>query len=121
MLVANSILRKLRRGKELTQEKVAAAIGVKYATYNHYETGRITPPLDKLAKLAGLFGVTTDYLLGRENSFSVEETVTGYGTPSDLDSMGSKLAFHEIMQAIDGKPRKLAEFRQHLERFRDEL
>lgn len=39
---------------------------MKQSGYQKYEAGGIAPPPDKLAKLADLFGVSTDYLLGRE-------------------------------------------------------
>lgn len=61
-------LRSLRRAKDLTQKYIADTLGLKRPAYNAYELGVTTPPPDKLAKLAELFGVTTDYLLGRELS-----------------------------------------------------
>lgn len=67
MLLIPTRIRNARRARDLTQQKVAAALGMRHPGYNSYETGRVTPPPDKLAKLADLFGVTTDYLLGREN------------------------------------------------------
>lgn len=122
MLSKNSILRKLRRDKDMTSKKVADVIGVKYATYNHYETGRINPPPDKLAKLAELFGVTTDYLLGRESSFMLKEDSLPYdSTPASLDFVGSHLAFREIILAVSDHPRKQKALRKLLEDFRAKL
>lgn len=44
---------------------VANALDIKEVTYQHYEYGAYEPKLDKLLKLAELFDVTLDELLGR--------------------------------------------------------
>lgn len=59
-------LQKLRKSKNLTQEDVASVIGVKLSTYQKYERDVIAPSYSTLIKLADFYGVTTDYLLGRE-------------------------------------------------------
>ncbi len=57
-----------RENKGLTQEEVAKKLGVHRTTYNRYETGLRTPDLDTIAKLARIFDVTTDFLLGKHQS-----------------------------------------------------
>ena len=49
-----------------TQKEAAAELHLTYTRYNHYETGRSEPDATLLAVFADYFGVTTDYLLGRE-------------------------------------------------------
>lgn len=56
----------LRRKKGLNQTAVAEKIGVSVQAYQKYEYGTAEPTFDNLSKLADFFGVTTDYLLGRE-------------------------------------------------------
>lgn len=58
-------LRKLRKEHKLTQKRAAEQIGIIGRTYIKYEHGEIIPPLDKLLKLADLFGVSMDELAGR--------------------------------------------------------
>ena len=58
-------LRKLRENKDLKQKEAAVALGVSSVNLNRYETGKHSPDLETLSKLAKFFGVTTDYLLGR--------------------------------------------------------
>ena len=60
-----STLNALRRAAGLTQGDVAAQLGVGRSAYAYYETGGSVPNLKTLGKLATIFGVTTDYLLGR--------------------------------------------------------
>lgn len=59
-------LQYLRKAKKLTQEEMADILGVKLSTYQKYERDAISPPYDTLCKIADFYGVSTDYLLGRE-------------------------------------------------------
>lgn len=58
-------LKYYRKKAGKTQTQLSEYLGMSLTAYGHYETGRrqITP--DKLAKLADLYGVTVDDLLGR--------------------------------------------------------
>lgn len=64
------ILRKrlieLRRKKGLLQRDVADQLHIDRSTYSYYERGKTNPPLDILIKLADYFGVSLDYLAGRD-------------------------------------------------------
>jgi transcriptional regulator with XRE-family HTH domain len=60
------ILRELRTQKKLTQSEIAERIGLKTNTYQSYEHGSAEPSCSTLKALADFYGVTTDYLLGRE-------------------------------------------------------
>jgi len=59
-------LRELREKASLSQTDVAKYLKITRQAYNHYETGKRTPDPKAISELAMLFGVTTDYLLGRE-------------------------------------------------------
>ena len=58
-------LRSLRRQAKLTQQAVADYLQIHRTTYTKYETRCVTPDQEGLVRLATLFGVTVDYLLGR--------------------------------------------------------
>lgn len=60
-------LRSLRKYREYTQQDVALKLGIDRTTYNKYETGKSEPDYEILRKLADLFGVSTDYLIGRSD------------------------------------------------------
>jgi transcriptional regulator with XRE-family HTH domain len=51
----------------LTQEEVANKIGVARSTYGNYESGKREPDFKTTQKIADLFEVTVDYLLGRSD------------------------------------------------------
>lgn len=57
-------LKDLRKEKGLTQQQVADRVWVSKAVVSSYEIGTRTPSYEVLIKLAKLFGVSTDFLLG---------------------------------------------------------
>ncbi len=66
----------LRESKKLTKKQVADAIGITERAYITYEYGQRDVSTDTLQKLANFYGVTTDYLLGRDSQKSNELTPT---------------------------------------------
>ena len=60
------ILRELRLKRQLTQNEAAENFGISQQTYQKYESGKTEPPYDLLCNFALFYGVSTDYLLGRE-------------------------------------------------------
>ncbi|AKL94981.1 putative phage repressor [Clostridium aceticum] len=62
-----SILKKLRQEKDLTQRELAKLLSLSPSTVAMYETGQRKPDSDTLKVLADFFNVTIDYLLGRSD------------------------------------------------------
>ena len=67
-------LRRLRKAKGLSQKKVAEYLGITRSAYNQYENGS-SKPVRRLEELSNLFGVTTDYILGKDET-EFENNVT---------------------------------------------
>lgn len=65
-MLTKEMLRSLREQKGLTGKQVAEGIGIAYPVYQTYESGARNAGLPVVEKLADFYGVTTDYLLGRE-------------------------------------------------------
>ena len=59
-------LKQARETAHFTQMQAAKALGISDGTYKNYEQGKREPNNALLLKIADLYGVTTDYLLGRE-------------------------------------------------------
>jgi len=59
-------LKELRTKRSLTQQQVADAIGCSVMVYSRYERETRQPSIDVLIRLSDLFGVTIDYLVGKE-------------------------------------------------------
>lgn len=57
-------LKELRLEKGMTQQQIASLLNIKQQSYTRYEYGTGEPSLQTLIKLAEIFEVSTDYLLG---------------------------------------------------------
>lgn len=60
-------IRQLRTDSRLTQRDVAALINVNLLTYKGYENCRSEIPIFYLMRIADLFNVSLDYIIGRTN------------------------------------------------------
>lgn len=58
-------LKQIRLEKKLTQEQVSKIIGGSKNLYNRYENGTRKISVYNIYKLANYYGVTIDYLIGR--------------------------------------------------------
>lgn len=82
------ILKELREKKGFTQKQLAEALYLSKTTISQYENGTHTPSIETFIKLADIFDVSIDYLLGRtampvtfsllKKSFSSEENVDDF-------------------------------------------
>ena len=67
-------LKSLRIEKNLTQKQVADRIGLAISAVSSYESGTRYPSYDVLVKLARIFHVSTDYLLGMTDKRNIDVT-----------------------------------------------
>ena len=58
-------LKLYRKKAQKTQREIADYLGIVQQAYNHYETGRRNIPIENAIKLADLYNVSVDDLLGR--------------------------------------------------------
>lgn len=58
----------LRTAAGYTQVTLAKKLGVSKQAVSNWENDNIQPSIEMLVRLADAFGVTTDYLLGREDT-----------------------------------------------------
>ena len=65
----------LRKKRRLSRQAFADELGISVHTYIKYETQNVKPTYETLCKIADFYGVTTDYLLGRETA-SEQETLS---------------------------------------------
>ena len=61
-------MRDRRRELRVTQAQLAEMVGTAQARISQIENGESEPSIDVLMRLARALGVTTDYLLGMEDS-----------------------------------------------------
>jgi len=65
-LIIINRLKELREAKKLNMREVAKKLNIPYTTYVNYEKGLREPNSEMLILLANFYGVTLDYLIGRE-------------------------------------------------------
>ena len=82
-------LKTARKKSGMTQHEVAAFLNIGDGTYTNYEQGNREPKGDTIVTLANLFGVTTDYLLGRDT-----------GEVSTVDKLASEFNMSALEKKI---------------------
>ena len=68
-------LRELRDKKGVSQDIVSEACGMPRVTLARYETGARIPKAENIARLAAYYGVTSDYILGRDQEEPAQDNV----------------------------------------------
>jgi transcriptional regulator with XRE-family HTH domain len=63
------MMKDLRQDHDLTQKAIAAHLGISQQCYSGYERGRCAVPTWVVTKLAQLYQVSADYLLGLDTSY----------------------------------------------------
>lgn len=63
------ILSSLRTKRGMTQAQLARKLNLSNVSISKYENGNQFPDTDTLKKIADVFNVSTDYLLGRDETF----------------------------------------------------
>lgn len=64
-------IKELRENAHLLQDDLAENLNVKRNTVSSWERGRTEPDFESLRKMAEIFGVSVDYILGGENKMPV--------------------------------------------------
>ena len=62
-------LKLLRKEQNITQKMLSSVLNLSANCICEWEKGRSEPNIETLTKLSDYFGVSTDYLLGREDDF----------------------------------------------------
>ncbi len=63
-------IRNLREDHDKKQQELADYLNVKQTTYSKYELGKINIPIEVFIKLADYYGVSIDYIAGRQREIS---------------------------------------------------
>lgn len=67
-------VQQMREAHNYSQVQLAALLQVSRQTVSNWENNNIMPSIDMLIQLADLFGVSTDFLLERDNRRSLDTT-----------------------------------------------
>ncbi|MCU7192404.1 helix-turn-helix domain-containing protein [Turicibacter sanguinis] len=69
-------LKSLRQQRGLLQKQVATQLGITESGYGFYEQGKRTPDSEMLKKIAAIYDVSADYLLGIDKPLTQEHLTT---------------------------------------------
>ena len=58
-------IKEVRKAKGYTQQKLASLLNTTQANLSGWEAGKWKPDMDSISRMASIFGVSVDYLLGR--------------------------------------------------------
>ena len=96
-MTIGNVIKKYRKNKGMTQEEMAARLGVTAPAVNKWEKGGSLPDVALLAPIARLLGITTDELLSFKDDLTDEE-IGQYlsGLQKDLESKG----FHDVFLSV---------------------
>lgn len=72
-------IRELRKSRYMTQQDLANTLGVERSSISKYEKGAAIPSDELKIKLANLFDVSIDYILGREEQVTVKPQISPAG------------------------------------------
>ena len=92
MILADKIIR-LRKKNGWSQEELAEKLGVSRQAVSNWESAQTVPDLEKVLRMSGVFGVTTDYLLKDE----MEEEAFS----DSVDSMIRSVSMEEANAYLD--------------------
>ena len=95
-------IKALRTNKEYTQKELAEKLGLTPKMISFYELGDRVPPPDVLEKLADIFEVSTDYLLGRSDFIQCPICYNSYNPLNVCDSKEHE-EFHKKFVAAQEK------------------
>ena len=87
-------VKKLREQQGLSQAELARLLGITRSSVNAWEMGISVPSTQYIVDLAGVFDISTDYLLGVDSSSTI--SVAGL-TDSDI------LLVHSIIEHLKNK------------------
>ncbi|MPY20254.1 helix-turn-helix domain-containing protein [Paenibacillus glucanolyticus] len=97
-------IKDLRKDKKITQRELAQKLEIDNTTVSKWEADIYEPDTNTLNKLADLFEVTTDYLLGRtDNPKGYETNMSFYGGPEnytedEIEEMEAALERYRAMK-----------------------
>ena len=110
MIDVGSKIKALRISQKITQNEFAERLGVTKSAISSYENGSRLPSYDILIKIARIFKVSTDYLLGCTEDKSLTVNVSGL-TEKQINSIktsiGTFRTFNVIREQSSDETQKL--------------
>ena len=91
-------LKALRAQKGVNQDTVAEACNISRIALARYETGARVPRAENAARIADYYGVSVDYLLGREEQPT--QTAESKPTPKEMATADMRAEAKQILEGM---------------------
>ncbi|MEK8126932.1 helix-turn-helix transcriptional regulator [Paenibacillus filicis] len=113
MIMIGDRIALLREKFGMTQEELSKKIDISRASLCHYEKSRREPDYDTLVKVADLFRVTLDYLMGRTHDphQTLDPHIRSF---VDQLELSDKLLVDQFALTVDGKKLSFEEARRFI-------
>lgn len=100
-------LRELRKENKMSQEDLGKLLGVSKVSVSGYEKGNRVPSLDVLNSILDVFGVSADFLLGRElNVVCENNNITLSLSVSDIEIIKEIRSNPSLFNSIANNPKR---------------
>ena len=105
-MIIGSRVKNLRCMRGLNQSELGSIIGVSKASISGYEHATRNPSYKNLDKLADFFGVTSDFLLGREKLVVYENSSSKQMNKNDVDIINSIKKYPNLYDNVKENPKR---------------
>jgi transcriptional regulator with XRE-family HTH domain len=104
-------LRELRQKRGMKQAEIAGLMGTTDKNWSSYERGITEPNIATLVKIAKIFGISVDTLIGADTHkfrHTDESSKTEVGEPKEKYSFGPRAALGELHTRMNGLESRLS-------------
>jgi len=91
-------LKRLRYQSDLTQKQIADLLGIDRSTYTYYETGRTRPDMNMLVKIAKIYKISCDSILGYSVDQKPESTAQAITEKSGYPIRRKEMSICDLKQ-----------------------
>ena len=105
-------MRELRKQMKMTMKQLGDMLGVSESAISHYETGKRQADFETLLKVAEIYDVSLDYLLGRTDTPETQKSAPD----GALELTDIEHAMLDNFRKLEHSPKGQAELLQNLQR-----
>lgn len=112
MEIIGANLADMRKAANITQKELCSLLKIAPQTYSGYESGKHEPPIETLIRIAYLYNLPLDYIVGIktfEDIEDVEEGVSYAEPPITAEQQEWELMEQSNLFRLEGKVDKLSE------------
>lgn len=94
-------VKKLRIEKKMTQQELGNVFGLTSTGVSYWESGKAIPNMEMMNKLSNFFGVTIDYLIGKDDIDENNEGMILFRKAEQVNESDKKKMYNIINSTID--------------------